>query len=206
MTAKLELLFASSNKGKFAEVLEIASQFTNLKITSPNELILKCGAVPEIDEIGVTYEENALLKARGVFTWSKTPSFADDAGLEVEALNYAPGLYSARYAGEPSDPTRNREKLLLELKNTTDRNAAFVSVLCLFGLAPEPIFVKAKVEGTIILKEEGCGGFGYDPLFKPNGHNETLATLKEKNIPVDTHRTKSVRMLFEELQSKGLLK
>ncbi len=208
-----EILFASGNKGKISEIREIASEFPSIKILAPlelSEVISKNGSPPDVVEDGVTYEENAALKSRAFFAWSNIPSLADDAGLEVLALNGAPGVISARYAGEPSNAQNNIDKLLKELSGVKDRRAKFVSFLNLKisdrkGEVVE-IVAQASLEGEIALVPSGAGGFGYDPIFIPTGHKESLSALKERGIKVPTHRILSTRKLFTELKRQSLLK
>jgi len=191
-------LFASSNKGKAVEVRETAQRF-GIAVASPAEL-QGLPPPPEVEESAATYRGNALLKAKAYCDWSGLPSFGDDSGLEVEALNGAPGIYSARYAGEPSNPQRNIEKLLGVLSCAGNRRAAFRSVICLVRPGAEPLYVEAVLHGEIGREQKGAGGFGYDPVFVVDGFGATLAELKERGIEVKTHRILALEKLFSELR------
>jgi XTP/dITP diphosphohydrolase len=196
---ELVLLFASSNSGKLVEVREVAAGY-GITVRSPNDV--DADAFPGVDESAADYAGNALLKAEAYGAWSRLPAFADDTGLEVAALDGAPGLYSARYAGEPVDFRRNIAKLLSTLEGQTDRRALFRSVICLTGLTTEPLFSEAVINGTIALTPSGSGGFGYDSVFITDEHGRTLAELKERGVHVKTHRVLALEKLFERI--KGL--
>lgn len=183
----LELLFATANKGKLLEAKELAAPF-QVRIVSPDELGL--GELPEVDETGSTYRENAQLKSDAAFSWSKGhPVFADDSGLEVDALGGAPGLYSARYAGKGCKPGDNRTKLLTALAGVKDRGARMRCVLCLKMSPGSVAFFEGVIECSIGEVERGEAGFGYDPLIIPAGYRGlTLAELKAQGTLVKTHR------------------
>jgi XTP/dITP diphosphohydrolase len=197
-----KILFASTNKGKFAEIMEVAAKFPEIKILKPNEISAETPE-PEVEESGKTYEANALLKAHAYAAWAKMPVIADDTGLEVAFLDGRPGVYSARYAGEPSDPKKNIEKLLTELGSETNRVARFVCILALVGLTPEPITAMGTFKGHIALAPSGNGGFGYDSVFIPKGESLSLAGLKGSGAELKTHRVAAAEELFR-LVSKSL--
>lgn len=196
-----EILFASTNKGKVVEVLETAKSHKEIQIILPSELPSKLGAAPDVEESGDTYKENALLKSYAYFAWANIPALADDTGLEVEVLNGIPGVKSARYAGEPSDPKKNIAKLLNALTGVTNRKARFICVLSLVGMGPKEIIVEAFLPGSIIEVPRGTGGFGYDSIFLPEGHKETLSELKASGKEIKTHRILALEKLFPMIES-----
>ncbi len=192
------ILIASGNKGKLAEFAQIAAKFGGIKLFPPSELKNLDQLEPQVDESGTTYPENAKLKADAYFSWSKIPSLADDTGLEVDALNGAPGVYSARFSGEPSDPKKNIEKLLSLLDKKNNRRAKFVCVLALRISESEIIFERAELIGKISMTASGRGGFGYDSVFIPAGEACSLAELKEGGYE-KTHRMLAAKSLFQRL-------
>jgi XTP/dITP diphosphohydrolase len=172
----MDLIFASHNENK---VFEIANLVGNkYKILSLNDINFK----EDIIENGSTLQENALIKARTIFNETGKNCFADDTGLLVKSLNNEPGVYSARYAGEQKNADDNMNLLLLNLNNKTDRQAKFTTIIALIMNGYEFIF-EGELAGSIILEKKGSNGFGYDPIFKPNGYINTLAQLDitEKN-------------------------
>lgn len=157
------------------------------------------GCHDDIPETGSTFEENALQKARWVKERYGYDCFADDSGLEVDALGGAPGIMSARYAGTHGDSNANNARLLRELGHTPDRRARFRCVIALLQGDALPRFFNGSVEGEILHEAAGCGGFGYDPLFRPLGWNHTFAeaTPDEKNAI--SHRGQAVKALVKAL-------
>ncbi len=191
----MKIVLASRNRHKTAEIERVLSEcgVEGVTLLSLDDI----GFHGEIEETGKTFEENAYIKAlipakMGFF------AIADDSGLEVECLNGAPGVYSARYAGEPCNDKNNNDKLLSELENVPDseRGAAYVSVIAFVDPEkPEEVhYFRGECKGTIIRKERGNGGFGYDPLFYMPSLGKTYAeiTLDEKNAV--SHRGKSIRL------------
>jgi XTP/dITP diphosphohydrolase len=172
----MNLIFASNNNGKIIEIQSLISN--NILITSLKE----AGIFDAIPEPFSTFRENAHAKAEYVFSRTQTDCFAEDSGLVVPALQGEPGVWSARYAGEPTDDTANNNKLLENIKHVTDKSAYYQSVICLL-LHGEVYYFEGKCEGTITLEPRGDGGFGYDPLFIPSGSSLTFAelALEEKN-------------------------
>lgn len=164
-------VFASNNKHKLEEVREILG--AHVHILSLNEI--DCDVNP--DETGLTFAENALIKCRAVAEYTDLPVLADDSGLSVVSLNGKPGVKSARYAGEGASDRDNMLKLLAEMQNQEDRRANFTACLCLYDLRTEPQFFEGIVNGTIVRSPQGSEGFGYDPIFVPNGYNMTFAEL-----------------------------
>jgi len=183
-----ELIFASGNENKVAEVEYKLGGVIKLK--SLNAI----GCNEEIPETGSTLEENARLKARYVWETYNVDCFADDTGLEVESLDGAPGVYSARYAGPQKNPADNMALLLSELKGKSNRRARFRTVMCLIQGGQEQLF-EGVVNGEIIESARGSEGFGYDPIFVPEGSAKTFAemTMEEKNTM--SHRGRAIASL-----------
>ncbi len=189
----MTLCFATNNAHKLSEV---SAAVKSLKIVSLSDI--QCHeALPETSE---TLEGNALQKAEYVYTNYQSPCFADDTGLEVEALNGAPGVYSARYAGEHRSDEDNMALLLQNLKPFENRKARFRTIISLIGLTPQPVFFEGIVHGKIIHEKRGNAGFGYDPIFVPEGHSSTFAemSLEEKNNL--SHRALAVNKLVHYLK------
>jgi len=190
----LKLAFATNNQHKLEEVAH--------KLKDKIELLTldDIGCNDEIEETGTTFEENASIKSRYIFDEYCLNCFGDDSGLEVEALNGEPGVYSARYAGEYGNHSANIDKLLHKLKDVENRKARFVTVISLMWNGEEHFF-EGAVEGTIRYERAGTGGFGYDPVFQPDGFNITFAemSLEEKNKL--SHRAKAVEKLVEFLDA-----
>ena len=175
------LLVASSNQGKLIEMTQALAPL-GLEIVS----LKKFSQVPEVAETGNTFFENASIKARAYAAFSGLTTLADDSGLVVEALAGAPGVYSARYAGEHASDEENCQKLLEEMKMIPagKRQAAFVCALALYDpVTKEELFFEGRVDGDILFEKRGANGFGYDPLFFVPGLGKTTAelTLEEKN-------------------------
>jgi len=183
-----ELIFASGNENKVAEVEYKLGGFVKLKS------LHAIGCHEEIPETGNTLEENARIKARYVWDTYQVDCFADDTGLEVEALGGAPGVYSARYAGPQKNPADNMALLLSELMGKSNRRARFRSVICLIRGGKEHLF-EGIVNGEIIEHARGAEGFGYDPVFVAEGYNKTFAemTMDEKNTI--SHRGRAIASL-----------
>ena len=159
--------------------------------------------IPEAEEPHCTFVENALAKARHASRLSGLPALADDSGLCVKALGGAPGVISARYAGEPKSDARNNEKLLAELTSHADRRAHFVSclVLCRSADDPQPIIAEGEWHGEILPALRGDGGFGYDPLFFVPAFGKTAAELDAETKNRVSHRGQAMQVLIEHLPS-----
>ena len=199
----MKIVLASRNKKKIGELQTLLSQYIEgIEIVSLDDVGI-CG---EIEEDGETFEENALIKAR-VAAGSGYIGVGDDSGLEVDALGGAPGVYSARYAGEHGDDEANNDLLLKNLEGKADRSARFVCcIACVFPerYDCEPIVVRGYVEGEILKERHGAGGFGYDPLFYFPKFNKTLAdvTAEEKNKV--SHRGNAIAAFAEKLKKLNL--
>jgi XTP/dITP diphosphohydrolase len=190
----VKLCFASNNIHKLNEIRPLLEP--DFRIVSLSDM----GCHEEIPETQPTIEGNALQKAQYVFDKFRVPCFADDTGLEVEALNNAPGVYSARYAGDHKSTADNIHLLLENISGRSNRNARFKSVIALIGLGPVQIF-EGIVKGVILTEKRGAGGFGYDPVFQPVGHTKTFAemNLTEKNGI--SHRARAVEKLVRFLEN-----
>ncbi len=194
----MQIILATHNKNKVKEMQAFLEQIIEdaTVITSS-----EAGFTEEIEENGATFEENALIKARAVKK-DGVIAISDDSGLCVRALNLAPGIYSARYAGEPCDNAKNNEKLLCELENADDRSAYFVcAIACILPDGTE-FTVEGKAEGIILTGEKGEGGFGYDPLFYFPALKKTFAELTREEKNEISHRGNALRALKEELKKR----
>ena len=188
-----KLIFASGNKGKVKEVKNLFSG-SGFEIVSLYDL----DNVPEIEETGATFYENAFIKAKEIYDIYKVPVIADDSGLEIEQLGGRPGVYSARYAFEGCTYEDNNNKVLGELKDLPEpHKAAFVCCAIYFDGENET-HCFGRLEGKIVKERKGDKGFGFDPIFVPDGYEKTLAEfeLEEKNKI--SHRSRA----FEELKKK----
>lgn len=190
-----KFFIASKNSGKIREIRSILEEtgyeFFSL-IDTPN--------IPDIEESGSTFEENAFLKAKAVYKIVKIPVLADDSGLEVDFLGGAPGIYSARYSGTEANDEKNIHKLLAELDNVefSQRTARFRCVIAMYDGTSERSF-DGVCEGRIISCKRGNNGFGYDPVFMPNGYNQTFAELSEALKNRISHRARALNNLKEFL-------
>lgn len=189
-----KLLVATKNRGKTKEIKELIGDFFDdvLTLSDFNENI-------NIIEDGKTFEENALKKAKTIYSLYKLPTLADDSGLEVDALDGRPGVYSARYAGENATDEEKIKKLLEELKNIPEekRGAQFVCVLTFIDENGRVYQTKGICRGKIGFEPKGVNGFGYDPIFIPEGYNATFAELESKEKNKISHRAKA----FEKLKT-----
>jgi len=185
----MEIIFASNNLNKIREINNVLGN--SFRLLSLHDI----GMNKDIAEDEMTLEGNALHKARHIFKAAGMSVFADDTGLEVEALDGRPGVHSARFAGENKDSEANIEKLLLLLENKCNRNARFRTVIALILEGNEYVF-EGTVKGSIISERRGTRGFGYDPVFVPEGKTKTFAEmdLDEKNMI--SHRARA----FEKLK------
>jgi len=191
----MDLIFASNNKGKIIEVQSLISD--DIKVISMRD----AGIHVEIPEPFFTFHENANAKASYIQQLTKSNCFAEDSGLIVPALNGEPGVFSARYAGEPSNDQNNNEKLIREIKNIEDRSTYYQSVICLI-LNGKTYYFEGKCDGTITDIPRGDGGFGYDPLFIPNGYDETFGELPLHVKNTLSHRGKAMKLFTTFLNER----
>lgn len=192
------MIFASNNAHKLSEVRSILSPRPVLSLSD-------IGFAEEIEETGATLEANSLIKAQAVVNWLAKKGqeewvFADDTGLEIEALGGEPGVRTARWAGEPACDANNRKKALEELKGKSNRRARFRTVITLMK-GEEMYQVEGIVNGRIETEERGDHGFGYDPLFVPDGYEETFAQLPETVKNSISHRARALQALLVKLNS-----
>ncbi|MEO8887516.1 MAG: non-canonical purine NTP diphosphatase [Mucilaginibacter sp.] len=189
-----QLVFATNNAHKLEEVM--AKIKGDIQLLSLNDINCHDG----IAETGTTFSENASIKSHYIYNKYHLNCFGDDSGLEIDALGGQPGVYSARYAGGHGNHAANNKKVLLELVNTDNRKARFKTVISLLWNGREHFF-EGTVEGTIRRELSGTAGFGYDPIFQPDGYDITFAemTLAEKNSI--SHRARAVEKLLVFLNS-----
>jgi XTP/dITP diphosphohydrolase len=190
----MKIVFASNNINKIKEIQSMLPE--NIQILSLESI----GCFEEIPETANTIEGNAIMKANYITQKYGFDCFADDTGLEVESLNGRPGVYSARYAGEQKNANDNMNKLLEELSDKSNRNAQFKTVIALNLNGKQNLFT-GVASGEITLKKMGTGGFGYDPLFKPNDYENTFAELSLEIKNEISHRGKATKLLLEFLQN-----
>ena len=193
------LVLASGNPGKLAEFRRLLSPL-HIDVIAQSEL-----GIPEVDEPHVTFIENALAKARHASTLSRLPALADDSGICVRALDGAPGVESARYAGEPRSDARNNAKLIAALGGVVDRSAHYTCVLVLLRHAadPEPIVTEGAWHGRIVDVPRGTGGFGYDPHFLDVESGQTGAEMPLDQKNARSHRGNAMRAMIARLEAEN---
>ena len=195
----LKILAATSNQHK---VIEFKAAFAPLLEKMTILTLDDIQGFPDIAETGSSFEENAMIKARTASAYADMPAFSDDSGLEVAALDGAPGIYSARYAGDNATDSDRIAKLLSELKGQTNRRARFV---CVIALAYRGIDVKTfrgEVNGEIILEPRGSFGFGYDPVFVPDGYKQTFGELGPEVKDHISHRAQALEKLVAFIKAE----
>ena len=190
-----KIIFATNNKNKAEEIrLILGEQFEIITLK-------EAGIFIEIPEPHHTLKENAIEKAKVIHNMTHENCFSEDTGLEVETLDGAPGVFSARYAGEQATATDNIQKLLLALEGKENRKACFTTCICLI-LDGAQYFFEGKCHGTISLTAQGNNGFGYDPIFVPEGYQHTFGEL-DQNIKTEiSHRKKAVAKMADFLMDK----
>jgi XTP/dITP diphosphohydrolase len=197
----MRIIFATANSGKLREAAEVLGP--DFEVVTP----LSLGITEDIPETGSTLQENSLQKAQYLFERTGLPCFADDTGLEVDALGGAPGIYSARYAGPGHDHEANMKKLLADLeklpaKDPESRRARFRTVVTLILADGTPHFFDGVCEGAIAQAKRGTGGFGYDPVFLPDAYpGRTLAEVSEEEKNAVSHRGRAIRAMAGWLKS-----
>ena len=184
----MKLVFATNNRHKLQEVRDIVGD--RVEVLSLADI----NCYDDIPETADTLQGNALIKARHIYDKYGLDCFADDTGLEVEALGGAPGVYSARYAGEECNSEANMRKLLESLTGKTNRNAQFRTVIALIIEGEERLF-NGIVKGTIATEKKGDSGFGYDPVFVPEGHTESFAQMSSEMKNSMSHRFRATQQL-----------
>lgn len=192
----MELVIASNNQNKIREIKQIiGDKFT--KIYSLKEL----GVEVDVEETGATFFENSLIKAKAITEITGKASLADDSGLVVDVLGGAPGVYSARFAGEPCNDENNNDKLLklLEGVKYEDKTARFVSVVTLYYPNGEYVFSEGSVEGHVLSERRGNGGFGYDPLFYCDKLGKTFGEASQEEKNMVSHRANALSELRKKL-------
>lgn len=196
-----KLIIATKNKGK---AKEFAYFFQRYEIEAISLLDIEPHA-PEVEETGTTFMENAALKAETISKRYDKPVLADDSGLIIDAIDGRPGIFSARYAGEPKDDLKNMLKVLTELKDIPEerRTARFICVLALAIPKQKTIFKIGYCEGRITMMEKGDNGFGYDPIFVPDGLTKTMAELSSVEKSEISHRKRAMDQLDEWLRNNN---
>jgi len=194
-----QLVLASSNEGKIREIRRILAPL-DIEVIPQAHF-----QVSEADEPHGTFMENALAKARHAATLTGLPALADDSGICVDALDGAPGVYSARFAGEPKSDERNNDRLLELLAHRDDRRAHYYCVIVLVRHAhdPQPLIAEGEWQGEVLRERRGTGGFGYDPLFLDTALGKTGAELPIDEKNRISHRGKALALLVEKLRSEG---
>lgn len=190
-----KIVFASGNPNKVSEIAAVlAGEYEVLSLVD-------IGCTKEIPETGTKLQENAEIKARYVYNHFGIDCFADDTGLEIEALNGEPGVYSARYAGKKRDSLKNMEKVLRKLRGESNRKARFRTVICLIQ-SGRPFFFEGQVNGEILESPRGEQGFGYDPIFLPEGKKNSFAEMDAEEKNMISHRALAVQKLTEWLKGQ----
>ncbi len=189
----MTIVFATNNPNKLSEIRQLLGD--EFEILSLADIDLE-GDIPEDHE---TLEENAIQKAEYIFSKCELPCFADDTGLEIEALDGRPGVYSARYAGEDCLAENNMAKVLEEMSDVHNRKAAFRTVIALI-MNGEIMTFEGKIDGEITREKRGLYGFGYDPIFQPDGHPVTFAEMWVEQKNELSHRGRAVKKLVEFLK------
>ncbi|MGL2993582.1 non-canonical purine NTP diphosphatase [Flavobacterium sp. TSSA_36] len=190
----MKIVFATNNENKIKEIQSMLPN--NITIVSLESI----GCFEEIPETAASIEGNAIMKANYITENYGYDCFADDTGLEIEALNNEPGVFSARYAGEQRSSEDNINKVLHLLNNENNRNAQFKTVICLNFKGKQQLFT-GIAKGNITTVKIGTGGFGYDPIFQPKGHQETFAELSIQTKNQISHRGKATQLLINFLST-----
>lgn len=193
-SSPIKVVIASKNLGKIAEFKRILGE-VGISIVTDIEF-------PDVDETGSTFEENALLKAHAVSRHTKLPALADDSGLSVDALNGAPGIFSARWAGVHGDDGANIKRLLEDLSGVAEnkRGAEFIAVLALVRPDGEELLIRGELRGKIRNQPVGANGFGYDPIFEPENSNRTLGEMSAAEKDAISHRSKALTELTPRIR------
>ncbi|MGL1903890.1 MAG: RdgB/HAM1 family non-canonical purine NTP pyrophosphatase [Fibrobacterales bacterium] len=191
---KQTIVIATGNQGKLKEFYAILGS-DNFEFKSLKDI----GFTDEIIEDGDTFEANARIKAVAVQKFCNLPVMADDSGIEVDALDARPGIYTARFAGEHATDQQNNDKLLSELSGNTNRGAQFVCALCYLDGTGSETIVRGEVKGSIVVSPRGIHGFGYDPLFVPNEYDKTFAEMSMVEKKSLSHRGEAIKKIVPQL-------
>ncbi len=189
----MKLIFCSHNRHKTQEIAKILPK--HIELLSLADL----NFVEDIEETADTFEGNAWIKAHTIWKLFRTPCFADDSGLEVEALHLEPGVYSARYAGPEKDDNKNMDLLLAKLGDNPNRKACFKTVICLITDDEEAHYFEGCVEGEIRHEKRGSQGFGYDPVFEPENCGRSFAEMSPEEKNAMSHRARAIAKMNEFL-------
>lgn len=205
MNIPTDIVLSTNNTNKRIEISDIFKKngLDSFRLLIPEEVL---GYKVEVEETGVTLEENALLKAKKLYELTHKLVISDDSGLEIEYLNNAPGVYSSTFAGENATDAENRRKVLDMMKDVPDHNrkARFRTVICLIKDGV-PQFFDGICNGQIISEERGTNGFGYDPIFLPVGYNKTFAEMLPDEKNSISHRAIAINKLAEYLKNQFLI-
>ncbi len=192
----MEIVFASHNAGKIKEVQELLAPL-GIDVLSAADLHLA-----DVEETGTTFFENAALKAKSAAKESGLPALADDSGLCIHALNDEPGLYSARYAKKCGGYPQAFEDVAQRLADKKDKSAHFTCVLVMAYPNGKTVSYEGRVEGKIVPPQTGNNGFGFDPVFMPDGYTQTFATLGEKTKNTISHRARAMQAFISDLKKQ----
>lgn len=192
----MKLIFATHNQHKLKEVRSLMP--SNIQLMSLDDINFK----NDIEETETTIEGNALLKARTIYKHTGIDCFSDDSGLHADVLNGAPGVYSARYAGDQKNDQDNIQKLLAHLEDTKNRSAHFKTVMALVMEGKEYLF-EGIIDGQITLEKHGSNGFGYDPVFIPEGYDQTFAEMDARTKNAISHRGIALNKLIGFLKTSS---
>lgn len=193
-----KVLIATKNKGKIAEFQALFKKYGMQTLS-----LLDFPDIEDVEETGETFEENARLKAEEISSLLHVPVLADDSGIMIDALDGRPGVFSARYAGLAKNDQDNNDKVLDELKSIPmeSRTARFVCVLAVARPNKETFFVTGSCEGKIALSASGSNGFGYDPIFIPEGYSKTMAEISPEEKNEISHRGRAINELDKQLKN-----
>lgn len=196
----MKLLLATQNKHKVVELKQLLKDYPQFEVISLNDISIQ----DDVEETGLTFEANARLKALHFYRLTQIPCIADDSGLEIEALNNEPGIYSARYLGENTSYIIKNQVILDRLQNSDNRDARFVSVVCLV-LDEERVYsFEGIMPGTIGYESKGSNGFGYDPIFVPKGYSQSYAEMDLEVKNHLSHRGQALRKATDFLEKSAL--
>lgn len=192
----MKICFASNNPHKLEEIRQLMP--AGFEVVSLTDL----GVLEEIEETGSMLEENSMLKAEYVYNKHRIPVFADDSGLEVEALGGEPGVYSARYAGPQKNSEDNMDLLLEKLGDAENRSACFKAIITYIDETGTAIQFEGRVDGEIRKQKTGNGGFGYDPIFQPSGYDVTFAEMSDEEKNAISHRGRAIEKFMKYLTER----